>query len=70
MLFNSLEFLLFFPLVFWLYFTLPARMRWGLLLLASYVFYASWNPLYTGLIIISTAVDYFAAIRMAGERRE
>ena len=64
MLFNSLEFLLFFPLVFLLYFNLPARARWGLLLVASYIFYASWNPFYTGLIVFSTLVDYFAAIKL------
>ncbi|RME06361.1 MAG: poly(beta-D-mannuronate) O-acetylase, partial [Deltaproteobacteria bacterium] len=39
MLFNSLEFLIFFPLVVFLYFLTPYRFRWSLLLAASYYFY-------------------------------
>jgi D-alanyl-lipoteichoic acid acyltransferase DltB (MBOAT superfamily) len=38
--------------------------RWMLLLLASYLFYASWNPAYLALIIGSTLVDYFCGLRM------
>lgn len=64
MLFNSAEFLLFFPVVFALYFALPSRWRWLLLLVASYVFYAFWNPAYLLLIWLSTVVDYVAARRM------
>jgi alginate O-acetyltransferase complex protein AlgI len=64
MIFNSLEFVAFFIAVFWGYFGISAKYRWMLLLAASYVFYASWNPLYTLLIIGSTLIDYFAAIRV------
>lgn len=71
MLFNSVEFLLFFPVVVAIYFALPQRIRWALLLAASYLFYAAWNPIYLVLIFASTFVDYRAAIAMekAGGRR-
>jgi len=59
MLFNSLQFLIFFPIVILLYYLLPHSKRWIFLLLASYYFYMSWNPAYIVLILISTLVDYF-----------
>ena len=65
MLFNSLEFLVFFPVVVGLYFATPHRFRWALLLAASYYFYASWRPEYLLLIVASTLVDSFAARRLA-----
>ncbi|WP_162051925.1 MBOAT family O-acyltransferase [Pontibacter pamirensis] len=58
MLFNSFEFLVFFPTVFLLYFLLPYRFRWVLLLIASYIFYMFWRIDYTIIIIISTLIDY------------
>lgn len=64
MLFNSLEFVLFFPLVAGLYFAAPHRMRWVLLLAASYWFYGSWRPEYLLLLMASTGVDYAAALGM------
>ena len=64
MLFNSLHFLIFFPVVVFLYFSIPQRFRWILLLISSYYFYMSWNAKYIILIIISTLIDYFSAIRI------
>lgn len=64
MLFNSVEFLLFFPTVLLFYFLLPNKFRWALLLLASYVFYMAWKPVYILLIIGSTLIDYVASIYM------
>lgn len=64
MLFNSFHFLCFFPVVLLLYYLLPWRNRWMLLLAASYYFYGSWNWWYLGLILVSTAVDFFAAQRI------
>ncbi len=64
MIFNSLEFAVFFISVFWVYFAISVKYRWALLLFASYVFYASWNPLYTVLIIGSTFVDYMAGVKI------
>ena len=43
MLFNSLQFLVYFPIVLILYFLLPIRFRWVLLLVAAYYFYATWQ---------------------------
>lgn len=64
MLFNSLVFAAFFPTVVALYFLVPRRYRWVLLLGASYYFYAAWRVEYLGLIVLSTLVDYWAGIRM------
>ncbi|MCI4670290.1 MAG: MBOAT family protein [Bacteroidia bacterium] len=65
MLFNSLEFLVFFPVVLLLYYLLPHRFRWPLLLVASYYFYMSWNPPYILLIVISTLIDFVAGRQMS-----
>jgi D-alanyl-lipoteichoic acid acyltransferase DltB (MBOAT superfamily) len=67
MLFNSLEFLLFLPLVVALYFTLPVKWRWLLLLVASYFFYMSWKAEYAILILFTTLVDYSVAIKIGNE---
>lgn len=67
MLFNSLQFLVFFPVVFLLYWALPHRGRKYFLLAASYYFYMCWKPEFIVLILYSTAVDYFCALGM--ERR-
>ena len=66
MLFNSVEFLIFFPIVVILYFFVPLRLRIPLLLVASYYFYMSWRPEYIILILFSTLIDYFAG-RKIGE---
>lgn len=62
MLFNSLQFAIFLPIVFALYWLIPHKFRWALLLAASYYFYMGWNPKYLLLIIFTTAVSYFAAL--------
>ena len=65
MLFNSIAFLLFFPIVCVLYFTIPAgwlRARNLLLLVASYYFYMNWEPVYALLLLTSTVITYFAAL--------
>jgi len=64
-LFNSKEFLIFFPLVVLLYYALPPRRRWWLLLPASYAFYMSWRPTYLALILLSTTIVYFVGRAMA-----
>ena len=62
MLFNSVQFAIFLPIVFALYWLLPHRFRWVLLLAASYYFYMSWKAEYIFLILFTTAVSYYAAI--------
>lgn len=64
MLFNSIDFVLFLPIIIIGYFLLNAKYRWILLLGASYYFYASWKVEYLVLILFSTGVDYFAGIQM------
>ena len=72
MLFNSIEFLIFFVTAVTLYFFIPHRFRWLFLLLASYYFYMCWNPVYIVLILASTLIDYFAGLLMGktGEKRK
>ncbi|GIK37230.1 MAG: MBOAT family protein [Anaerolineae bacterium] len=64
MLFNSIEFLLFFPIVVALYFACPDRYRWALLLAASYYFYAAWKLEYIVLLIAATLISYITALLM------
>jgi D-alanyl-lipoteichoic acid acyltransferase DltB (MBOAT superfamily) len=72
-LFNSLEFLLFLPLVFAAYWILNVwtdrpkvlRAQNVLILVASYVFYGWWDWRFLSLIIFSTAVDYFVGLQIA-----
>ena len=56
MLFNSIEFLLFFPAVVLLYYAIPGKLRVFWILLTSYLFYMNWNPAYALLLLFSTAV--------------
>lgn len=65
MLFNSIEYVIFLPLVIAIYYLIPSRFRWVLLLMASYFFYMSWKVEYLSLIIFSTLIDYSAGILMS-----
>ena len=60
--FNSLHFLIFFPVVVLIYFVIPAKVRYIWLLLASYYFYMSWNPAYALLIAFSTLITYLCSL--------
>ena len=62
MLFNSLEFLIFFPTVTILYFVLPHRFRWALLLIASCYFYMVFKPVYILILGFTIVIDFFAGI--------
>lgn len=62
MLFNSIHFLLFLPIVVIVFYCLPAKVRYLWLLAASYYFYAQWNPVYLLLILGCTIVTYTAAL--------
>ncbi len=62
MLFNSLAFALFFPLVTIGYFLLEQRWRWSWLLLASCFFYMFFRPVYLLILFFTIAVDYAAGI--------
>lgn len=62
MLFNSLHFLVFFPIVVLIYLIVPKKMRCAWLLAASYYFYMSWNPKYAILMAFSTIVTFLTGI--------
>ncbi|MFY7652340.1 MAG: MBOAT family O-acyltransferase [Chitinophagaceae bacterium] len=62
MLFNSLQFALFFPIVTLLYFLLPHKLRWLHLLIASCVFYTAFIPVYLLILIFTIIIDYIAGI--------
>jgi len=61
LLFFLLRFLVFFPAVVFLYYAIPHKYRWTLLLAASYYFYMSWEPAYVILLAISTLSSYLFA---------
>lgn len=64
MLFNSLNFLIFFPLVVLVYYILPGRVKKFWLLAASYYFYMCWNARYALLILLSTVITYASGLLM------
>lgn len=73
MLFNSLQFVVFFLIVTPLYFILPHKRRWILLLIASCYFYMTFVPVYILILLFTIIVDYFAGIlieRSAGRERK
>jgi alginate O-acetyltransferase complex protein AlgI len=62
MLFNSIDFAIFLPIVFLLYWIIPKkhlRIQNGLVVIASYVFYGWWDFRFLTLIFFSTVIDYF-----------
>ncbi len=72
MLFNSIDFIVFFPVVVLIYFIIPKKGRCLWLLLSSYYFYSCWNVKYTLLIAISTIITYVSGllIYQAGDRNK
>jgi len=64
MLFNSLAFFIFFPLVTALFYLLPHRFRWMLLLTASCYFYMFFIPVYILILFGTIVIDYFAGIKL------
>lgn len=73
MLFNSLQFLLFFPLVTLLYYALPFRLRWLMLLLASCWFYMAFVPWYILILAFTIVLDFFlgkALVITSGTRKK
>lgn len=62
MLFNSYQFLLFFPIVVLIYYVIPKKIRYIWLLAASYYFYMCWSVKYVFLILFSTVITFFSGI--------
>ncbi len=69
MLFNSLQFALFFPIVTILYFLFPHGKRWLLLLVASCLFYMAFIPYYIAILFVTIIIDYLAGIYIEKEER-
>ena len=61
MTFNSWEFLLFYPVVALLYFVLPKKMKWPMLLIASYYFYMCYQMKLVILILGTTLISWIAS---------
>lgn len=73
MLFNSIDFALFLPLVFALYWIFASKsISWQnlIIVLASYVFYGWWDWRFLSLILFSTLVDYTVGLLLLKENRE
>lgn len=64
MVFNSVDFLVFFPVAAVGYYVIPHGFRYIWLLLCSYYFYMCWNPAYALLIMASTVTTYLSGIAM------
>ena len=64
MLYNSLQFLVFFIVITILYFQLPWRSRWALLLGASCFFYMAFVPKYILILGFTIIIDYIAGLRI------
>lgn len=62
MLFNSSDFLIFFPIVVTLYFLIPHKYRYIWIFLTSYYFYMCWNPIYSLLLLGITGITYLCAL--------
>lgn len=62
MIFNSLEFLIFLPIVVLLHYLIPLKYRWIMLLIASYYFYIYWDASLIVLIVFTTLVSYASSL--------
>ena len=73
MLFNSIDFLLFFPIVLLIYFFCPKRVRYIWLLISSYFFYMCWDPRFIFLLAGVTIVSWLCGLeieRMRGSQQK
>ncbi len=69
MLFNSIDFALFLPIVFvfyWFVTNKNLKLQNFLIVLASYVFYGWWDWRFLSLILFSTVVDYLIGMNLGG----
>ncbi len=62
MIFNSVNYLIFFPVVVLLYFIMPVKVRNIWLLICSYFFYMNWNAKYALLLLGSTLITYLCCL--------
>ena len=69
MTFNSFEFLIFYPIVAALYFLLPKKLKWPMLLIASYYFYAFYQAELLFLIIGTTFISWISSFVIERARK-
>lgn len=69
MLFNSLQYMIFLPVVLAVYYIIPDKMKHIWLLICSYFFYMCWNAVYALLILFSTAATYLCALLLERARK-
>jgi alginate O-acetyltransferase complex protein AlgI len=60
MLFNSLHFLLFFPIFCWLYFSVSQKHQWKILVAGGYYFYGNFSPFFAIILFVITCNDFIA----------
>ena len=73
MLFNSIDFIVFLPIVFFLYWIVPSkhyRIQNIILLIISYIFYGWWDWRFLGLILLSSFADFFIGILLSKNHSE
>lgn len=70
MVFNSIEFAIFLPIVVLLFYLLPQKLRWVMLLAASCVFYMWFVPKYILILLVTIIIDYSAGILMEKHENE
>ncbi len=70
MLFNSFDFLVFFPIVSLIYFLIPRKIRYIWLLVCSYYFYMCWNAAYAILLFASTFVTWLSGIAIGRAKEQ
>lgn len=71
MIYNSFNFIIVYPLIFLLYYVIPARytkLRNFFLLAVSYLLYLQWKPVYALILLGVTSITYFAALKVIGSR--
>ena len=70
MVFNSIEFAIFLPIVVLLFYLLPQKLRWVMLLAASCVFYMWFVPKYILILLVTIVIDFSAGILMEKHAHE
>lgn len=70
MLFNSIEFIIFFPIVVFLYYAIPQKYKNIWLVVASYYFYACWSVKYVLVLSFTTVATYLGARFMQGKHKK
>ncbi len=67
MIYNSFNFIIFFPLIFLLYYLIPVKYQKArnlFLLAVSYLLYLNWKPVYALILLGVTVVTYHSALRL------